>query len=390
MITPQEISYALTCRAIETPFEQSDAKEPDDKKITLRQLTPVKLIEMVKKLYISLNYDKDYKNISDSDIKEQFPEINAINIKNLPENCYAISLNSPQAKKIKIAIGNAKLEKLDFKYALIGKPKRSYERYQQFYQLYKSALQEKADMLILPECYLPWEWVPDVTRLCASNGMALITGIEPVVSQHKKEVYNLTAVILPYKKDDYKFAHVIYHHKTHYSPEEKRSIQGYNLKFCEGNDYHLFRWKDLWFSVYCCFELASIKDRALFQTLADLTVAVEWNKDTAYYSNIIESLCRDLHCYCVQVNSSDYGDSRIIKPSKSVEKDILKTKGGLNHTILVGEIDVEALRDFQRKEYELQRDDSRFKPTPPKFEQDIVAHKQNGTLLEYLVKYQEV
>lgn len=76
--------------------------------------------------------------------------------------------------------------------------------------------------------------------------------------------------------------------------------------------------------MYCCFEPASIEDRSLFPAYADVIVAVEWNKDINYYSNILESLSRDLLCYCVQVNSSDYGDSRITMPSKTEMKDIIK------------------------------------------------------------------
>ena len=381
MRTPQEISYALTCYTIENTAESLRKNENQQAvEETSKLLHPDELKENVNKYYKLLNYGK----LDGEKTDEGVPDIETLMVQNLPDNCYAVSVASPKTKTIRIAIGNAKLKKTDFKHALTGKPNRSYERYQQFFRLYKEALLEKTDILVLPESYLPWEWVPDVTRLCATNGMALITGIEPVVSQNTQEVFNLTAVILPYKQDEYKFAHVIFHHKVHYSPEEKHSIHGYDLSVNEGSDYHLFCWKDLWFSVYCCFELASIKDRARFQSLADMTVAVEWNKDISYYSSIIESLCRDLHCYCVQVNSSDYGDSRIIKPSKTVEKDILKTKGGINHTILVGEINVEELRDFQRKGYELQRDDARFKPTPPDFKPTVIAHKQSGTLLEYL------
>lgn len=98
----------------------------------------------------------------------------------------------------------------------------------------------------------------------------------------------------------------------------------------------------------------------------------------------MESLCRDLHCYCIQVNSSDFGDSRVMAPAKSEERDLIKTKGGRNHTILMDHIELAPLRDYQRKEYELQRDDHRFKPTPPRFEKSIPEHKQNGTLWEYL------
>lgn len=97
-----------------------------------------------------------------------------------------------------------------------------------------------------------------------------------------------------------------------------------------------------------------------------------------YYSNILESLSRDIHCYCIQVNSSDYGDSRITKPSKTEEKDIIRTKGGKNSTILVETIDISALRDFQIKSYELQKSNYRFKTTPPNFESEIVMKKIKG------------
>ena len=58
--------------------------------------------------------------------------------------------------------------------------------------------------------------------------------------------------------------------------------------------------------------------------------------------------------------------------------DILRTKGGANSTVLIGEIDIEKLRDFQIKQYELQNDDKSFKPTPPEFKKDIVRKKIIG------------
>lgn len=219
-----------------------------------------------------------------------------------------------------------------------------------------------------------------------------MTGVEHILSPKKEgnsqdipqKVYNLAAVILPYHKDDYKFAHVVYHQKTHFSPNELRQIKGYRLEPFEGKEYQLFQWRDLWFSVYCCYELASIAERSLFQSFADLTVAVEWNKDVSYFSSIVDSLCRDLHCYCIQANSSDYGDSRVMSPSKTELRDIIKTKGGINYTILVDEIDIDALREYQRKEYELQRDDETYKPTPPNFKPQITKHKQSDTLWDYI------
>lgn len=80
-------------------------------------------------------------------------------------------------------------------------------------------------------------------------------------------------------------------------------------------------------------------------------------------------------CYFIQVNSSDYGDSRITKPAKTEIKNIIQLKGGENKTILVGKLDIKKLRDFQIKGYELQRADNNFKPTPPDFDRDEIRYR---------------
>ena len=372
LVTPHEISYALLCKSIA-------AGEPLD--------DPSLQIDKINKLYNLWNYGRLDDGSSGFPLSAEAKPIK----KGGAQGRCAVRVNSPASGEIKVAVGNARLYVTDFERALTEKPNRSYKRYQQVSKLLKEALVAKADLLVLPENFLPWEWLPDISRLCANNQMALVTGIEHVISappddDTPRKVYNLTAVILPYRENDYKFAHVVCHHKVHYSPNEARMIRGYRMNPFQGKQYELFYWRDLWFSVYCCYELASITDRSLFQSLADLTVAVEWNRDVPYFSSIVESLCRDLHCYCIQVNSSDYGDSRVMVPAKSEERDLIKTKGGRNHTILTDHIKLGPLRTYQRKEYELQRDDFHFKATPPRFDKDIPAYKQNGTLWEYLTK----
>ena len=61
------------------------------------------------------------------------------------------------------------------------------------------------------------------------------------------------------------------------------------------------------FVTYCCYKLTSIKLRQIFQGQADILCGVEWNKDTHYFGNIMEALSRDMYCYCVQANMSEYG-----------------------------------------------------------------------------------
>ena len=301
-----------------------------------------------------------------------------------------LQIMNENRSKLKIGVANVKLDHHNFECVVKDKANRSYKRYAELSRVVNMAIDEDVDLLVMPEAYLPIEWLNTLARTCAKNEMAVITGVEHVKvpasekkRTYKKEesvIYNLTAVILPFVEKQYqsKNAVIAYHLKNHYAPLEKMEINGYRLREMKGDGHELYKWHGCYFSVFCCYELASISDRALFQSVVDFLVAIEWNKDVPYFSNIMESLSRDVHSYCVQVNTSEYGDSRITAPVKSEKKDIVRTKGGINSTILVGEIDIGALREFQIKEYPLQKQDDSFKPTPPGFEPNKVMRKIKG------------
>lgn len=339
---------------------------------------PLCNIDAVKKQYIRANFRIENASMDNA--------VRVVKAENIKENkkIPVISVGTTRQGNLRIAIANISLKISNFERLVKGRPNRSYERYKSLAHIVNSAIAEKADMLVLPEACVPIEWLPAMIQTCTKNNMALITGIEHII--YEERVYNYTAVTLPYEESGYKCAVLSLHLKNHYAPHEVELIHGYRLNEISGKGYELYHWKDCWFPVYCCFELASIEDRALFCAYADVLVAVEWNKDINYYSNILEALSRDLHCYCVQVNSSDYGDSRITMPSKTEMKDIIKTKGGNNATVLVGTIDYEKLRDFQFKEYNLQKMNKEFKPTPPLFNKEVVGEKIQGKLEDFLKK----
>lgn len=56
----------------------------------------------------------------------------------------------------------------------------------------------------------------------------------------------------------------------------------------------------------------------------------------------------------------------------------------MNSTTLIDEINIKSLRDFQIKEYGLQRLDRTFKPTPPFFSPEIVDEKRKGSLWDVI------
>lgn len=348
--------------------------------------------QLMKKEQAFRNYEDNYNNqfqnyiasnyFADDNVQcvKEVIKVEKIETKTtIDHDTFLVKIDADKKNKIKFAIANVRLNHNNFEKVVIGNPNRSYSRYKDLSKIINEAIDEKADILIMPEAYMPFEWLPTVARTCARNNLAVVTGIEHI--KLGSRIFNLTATILPYDDVMNRSAFISFHLKTHYAPAEKQEINGYRLEEVKGTHYELYQWRDCYFPVYCCYELTSITERALFQSYADFLVAIEWNKDVNYYSNILESLSRDIHCYCVQINSSDYGDSRITKPSKTDEKDIMRTKGGINSTILVDEIDIKRLREFQLKEYNLQAYDRQFKPTPPGFEPDIVLKKIKGESL---------
>lgn len=289
------------------------------------------------------------------------------------DNIRFVVVDNDKKDVLKIAIANVVLNDKEFERVIFENRNRSYDRYRSLSRIVNDAVDSKADMLIMPEAYVPYEWLPVLAQTSKKEQLAIVAGVEHFKLAGK--IYNFTAVILPYEDNKHKDAYISFHLKNHYAPFEIELILGYNLTYETGNGYELYRWNGCYFPVYCCYELASIKDRALFQSKADFIVAVEWNRDVKYYSNIAESLSRDMHCYFVQVNSADYGDSRIVKPTKDAEKDLIRTKGGINSSVLVDTIDIKKLRDFQMKQYNLQKQDGSFKVTPPNLSRETVRKK---------------
>jgi len=103
-------------------------------------------------------------------------------------------------KKMRIAIANVNVGNVsDLDSVLKGrKPNRKHERYRDLAKLINDAIVEKADMLVLPENYVPFEWLPQLASKAAREGLAIIAGVEHVIAGIRK-VFNFTAVALPFK-----------------------------------------------------------------------------------------------------------------------------------------------------------------------------------------------
>ena len=283
----------------------------------------------------------------------------------------------------RIGIVNMKVSEQNISNSMWNKPVLTAERRNQLFQIINMAIKEKCEILVLPELSVPFQWLETLISQCKRHDIAIITGLEYYHGDGRK-AYNCVATILPIKTKYFTTAKAFLRVKNHYAPKEIKELAGRRKIVPKVKKYyHLFHWRKCYFSVYNCFELANINDRALFKSKVDFIVATEWNADINYYADIAGSWVRDVHCYFVQCNTSSYGDSCIMQPSRTEISRMVTVKGGDNSTVLVENLDIEKLRDFQFKEHILQMDDKNYKLTPPDFStDDVEVRKNNGKFVK--------
>jgi len=320
---------------------------------------------------VNLNHkSKDLFEDSIDPYKKIFFEFNPSNDIN-SSNITTVKANSNLKNKLsnpKISVANTIVDYQNIIDALRNKPNVSKSRYQDLVDFLKSTRKNNSDIVVFPEFFIPIEILSSLVRYSEKNESLLVTGLEHITVNNI--AFNFVVTIMPINIDGYKDATLVFRLKNHYAPLEEDIITGnhYLIPQPLNNRYHIFNWKNIYFSVFYCFELANIVHRSLLKNKIDLLIAVEYNKDVSYFSNLVESVSRDLHCYVVQVNSSHYGDTRISQPTETYRKDIVKLKGGDNNVTVRGTIEIDKLREFQRKKYSLTKNDKNFKVLPPDFD----------------------
>ena len=286
-----------------------------------------------------------------------------------------VGLSDPDLhSSIHIALANIPVTESNIEASDLQKPNAGMSRLKQLsllldaISIHRSHSGGRVDLLIFPEVSIPHAWAPMIVAWARRHRIGVVCGLEHRVDSRKR-AWNEVLAALPYKSTSgHWICMPVRRVKRIYSPQETFTLTNNGLKIPVKKDaYQLMRWRGVCFGIYNCFELASIEDRGLFKSKVDFLVATEFNRDIQYFSSIVESASRDLHCYLVQVNDSEFGDSRVVSPSKSERMNPLRIKGGENLTFLTKTLDLKALRDHQRKGYGLQKSSDLFKPTPPGF-----------------------
>lgn len=297
--------------------------------------------------------------------KTQFKDVNIVKIAGNHKN------------KLKVGLLNTNIDNGDFEKRLLGKPNLSSKRFDKIKMLINDAIKKNVDLLVMPEMYIPYEWIENIVKVSKDHQMAIIFGVEPI--EHQNGIGNYIMMALPFIfNGKYHECALMYRPKNHYSPKELRQFEKYEKKINGEDDniakYYMCIWNDVHIVPYCSYEIASVDDRSIFKSCCDIVTVSEFNKDTEYINGIAESLSRDLFCYCVKSNVTGYGGSSIIQPTSNDDKYIINLKGGEDDYIVTHDLDIKKLRKNAIQSDKIW-DSSNFEPKPPGFWKNNVKER---------------
>ncbi len=293
-----------------------------------------------------------------------------------------------KSDNINIAITNFKVDESFWKKSVIKKPVKSLSRYLQLERIIKDAVKKKPDYLILPELSIPQEWAWRISKKLLSNGISLITGVEYIHSEVNSQKYVHNPIMMFLISDDIGFKYMKYFRQdkqvgAHGESFELKKIA--NIELIADKLYkkkYIYSHGDFFFSCLICNELTDIENRMRLRGNIDTLFIVEWNKDIKSFNSLVESASLDIHSYIVQVNNRKYGDSRIRAPFKDdFKRDIVQVKGGKHDYLIVGEINVNSLRNFQSHNIS---PSVPFKPVPTGFKMLKARKKWENEIKEDL------
>lgn len=322
--------------------------------------TEIEMVQNIEK-YIKLNCDLKCQKHDDCPVNDNYK---------------TLKIGSKTKTKLNVGLVNTKLNMGDFENRLLGKSNLKLERFNKIKRLINEAIKNNVDLLLMPEMYIPFEWMGEIISTSKTHQMAMIFGVEPIVSNNT--VYNYIMSSLPFSIDDSYFETIVSCRlKNDYSPKELQIITSYHLKEPKKEmKYYLYSWNGIHIVPYYCYELADIQSRSKFKSCCDIITVSEFNKDEIYFGNIAESLSRDLYCYCIKSNTSEFGGNSIIQPAPSEMRKIVELKGGENDYLVIQELDIDKLRKNAIKSDLIPTTkDKTLKPNPPKINPDIIKER---------------
>ncbi|WP_342836761.1 RNA-directed DNA polymerase [Aliarcobacter cryaerophilus] len=278
-------------------------------------------------------------------------------------------------KSVDVAITNFEVKDEYWKKSVIEQPIKTLERYSKIQHIVNDAVRKKPDYLIFPELSMPQEWAWLISQKLLANNISLITGVEYIhtiknIQEIKQKIVH-NSIMMFLVSDNIGFNYMKYFRQdklvgAYQESIDLKNIANINLKPNEKHkEKKIYKHGNFYFSSLICNELTDIENRFNLRGNIDCLFVIEWNRDIKSFNALVESSSLDIHAYIVQVNNRNYGDSRIRAPYKNDwERDIVQVRGGKHDYLIVGEINIEKLREFQSYNISPNKD---FKPVPTGF-----------------------
>ena len=231
----------------------------------------------------------------------------------------SVSILNGVPSKYYVGLANTTVSEGDALQSLIQPAhKMTIQDKEQLFHMANTAVKEGANFITFPEFFIPIVWLKDLTRFAQKNNVSIIGGLRYI--RNANRAFNCTTIIQPCDNNDFVNTVALFREKNFYAPEEKDCLYklGYRISNPERPLYYVIYSNGIRYSSILCFEFTDISSRASLKSKVDALFVPQLNKDTNYFSSIVESTSRDLHCLIVQANTSKYGDSRITGPYDTI------------------------------------------------------------------------
>ena len=310
-------------------------------------------IEAIWKRYAQLNSVQRFT--TESVAKQNSMELLGVNI-----NLVNVSILNDVPSKYYVGLANTTVSEDDALQSLVDPAhKMTIHDKEQLFRMANAAVKEGANFITFPEFFIPIVWLKDLTRFSQKNNVSIIAGLRYI--RNANRAFNCTTIIQPCNNNGFVNTIALFREKNFYAPEEKDCLYklGYRISNPERPLYYVICSNGIRYSTILCFEFTDIYSRASLKSKVDALFVPQLNKDTNYFSSIVESTSRDLHCLIVQANTSKYGDSRVTGPYDTIHKNVVQIKGGVNDVVIIGELEFEQIRNA-RQLYEANHKKTQF------------------------------
>lgn len=270
-------------------------------------------------------------------------------------NLVDVLVSCDRSKEYYVGLANTAVTEEDAIQSLLHpEHKMTLQDKEQLFRMANTAIREKANYITFPEFYVPVVWLKDITRFAQKNSVALVAGLRYI--RNRKRAFNCTTIVQPCSHNGFRNVIALFREKNFYAPEEKECLYklGYQIRDASRPLYYVVHAGRLRYSTVLCYEFTDIYSRSALKSRVDALFVPQLNKDTNYFSSIVEATSRDLYCFIIQANTSKYGDSRITGPYDTIHKNVVQVKGGINDVVIIGKLELEAVKKA-RARYETHR-----------------------------------